>query len=402
MGGANSFTLSYGYYPNGSRQTLSLSCLPNGSNTFTSTYNGRGEWTGLSNPYGETASWSYFDNGWLQTQTLGNGATSTNSYNALGQLLDLSNKKAGGTVLSDYTMTGAGHYDGAGNLLSLTASLPGAPASYSGTTTLQYDGKDQLNREQSGRLGSYTNAFGFDNAGNPTTWKGATQTFNSANQNNAFTYDGDGNPKSWQSNALTFDAGSHLTAIGTTLTAGYNAEGLRAWKQSASGTTYFLYDGLTPIVELDQNANVKAVNSWGANGLLSRRTISTNSSVFYTFDMQGSAAQRLDSSGNILGSYGFDAFGTRSGNSCKAGSCLGPTRPVTGPFAATEVLATGRLPLSGTQSGHGSLHASPRSQCGSCGGPGRRYAQKRRRQGYRKPCNALRRSWHKVKLNPRD
>ena len=177
---------------------------------------------------------------------------------------------------------------------------------------LHHDGHDQLTHEQSSRWAGYTNVFNYDPAGNPTTWKGATQTFNQDNQNNASTFDLDGNPASWQGNALTFDAENHLTAVGSVLTAGYNAEGLRVWKQSSAGTTYFLYDGITPIAEVDSSCNVHAVNTWGANGLASRRTVSTNSSTFYSFDVQGSTALRLDANGNTLGSYGFDAYGTRA------------------------------------------------------------------------------------------
>ena len=36
-------------------------------------------------------------------------------------------------------------------------------------------------------------------------------------------------------------------------------------------------------------------------------------SVFYAFDPQGNASLRLDSSGNVLGSYLFDAYGLRTG-----------------------------------------------------------------------------------------
>ncbi len=90
--------------------------------------------------------------------------------------------------------------------------------------------------------------------------------------------------------------------------AGYNADGLRAWKQTAAGRTYTLYDGEEPICELDATGAVTAVNTFGANGLLARHT--AVGSVFYTFDQQGSTAQRLDGAGNVLTAHGFDAFGT--------------------------------------------------------------------------------------------
>ncbi len=50
-----------------------------------------------------------------------------------------------------------------------------------------------------------------------------------------------------------------------------------------------------------------AVNTFGANGLLARHT--AVGSVFYTFDQQGSTAQRLDGAGNVISAHGFDAFG---------------------------------------------------------------------------------------------
>ena len=49
-------------------------------------------------------------------------------------------------------MPATGGYDGVGNRLSVTASMPGAPASYSGTTSYAYDygqsANPALNRSQ--------------------------------------------------------------------------------------------------------------------------------------------------------------------------------------------------------------------------------------------------------------
>ena len=143
--------------------------------------------------------------------------------------------------------------------------------------------------------------------------------------------------------------------MGSLLTAGYMGDGRRAWKQSANGRTYFLYDGITPVCELDKTGGVIAVNTFGGNGLLARHTLGApkpnfkafseiqtfvpaevaeildfadlqaaileaaptpqaqplaqSTSVFYTFDPQGNTTQRLDPSGNILTSHFFDAFG---------------------------------------------------------------------------------------------
>jgi RHS repeat-associated protein len=61
---------------------------------------------------------------------------------------------------------------------------------------------------------------------------------------------------------------------------------------------------------MDGTGTPTAINTFGANGLLSRRTGGVNgSSVFYTFDLQGSVSQRFDRTGNLLSSDEYDAWG---------------------------------------------------------------------------------------------
>ena len=67
------------------------------------------------------------------------------------------------------------------------------------------------------------------------------------------------------------------------------------------------------MAELDASGNVQALNTFGANGLVSRHTTATNASVFYTFDERGNVAQRLDSNGVALSTDLYDAFGARTG-----------------------------------------------------------------------------------------
>ena len=172
--------------------------------------------------------------------------------------------------------------------------------------------KDELTQESSNRNGAYTNNFGYDTAGNPTSFKGVARAYNVNNQDTANVYDVAGNPTTYGGTALTFDAENRMTAYGAGLTAGYTGDHLRAWKQGAAGRTYFLYDGEFPLVEMDSTAAVTAANTFGANGLLSRRSGATT--VFYTFDPQGSVAQRLGTGGTVLSSHTYDAHGAeRSG-----------------------------------------------------------------------------------------
>jgi len=294
-------TISYAYYANGSRQSMTT---PAG--TFSYSYDAAGRASSVTNPFAETSSWTHFNNNWLNTQTLANGAQTTYSYNALGQMIDLVNKTGGGTTLSQFNqMT----HDGAGNRTQMTASIPTVP-SLSGVTSYLYDTKDQLTQEQSTRGTGFTDTFVYDTAGNPTNFKGTTKTYNSNNQQMAtgFTHDGNGNPTTYNGTTLTFDAENRLTSHGTTLTAGYRGDGLRAWKQTTAGRTYFVYDGISPVVELNATGAVVATNTFGARGLISRRA--NAQSTFYTFDAQGSISQRLNAAGGVLSSHQFTVHGT--------------------------------------------------------------------------------------------
>lgn len=89
--------------------------------------------------------------------------------------------------------------------------------------------------------------------------------------------------------------------MGTLLTAGYDGDNLRAWKQDNLGNrTYFLGP-----CQLNSSGTVIATNTFGPTGLLSRHT--SSGSTFYTFDAGGSVNRRTDSSGSVFNTSVFDA-----------------------------------------------------------------------------------------------
>jgi YD repeat-containing protein len=297
--------LTYAFNPDGSRHGMNVQTSTT-SYDFTYGYDVAGRPQSLTNPFSETTQWGYLANNWLTSQTYANGVSAQYAYNRRGFLNDLTNYGPNSSPLSDF---GAMGYDAASNRLTKAVTIPGASSGYSGQTAYTYDIKDQLTHEQSTLSGGYNNLFNYDPAGNPLAFKGTSHGFNADNQftDSGFTYDGEGNPTTYNGTTLTFDPEDHMTAFGNVLTAGYRADDLRAWKQSANGTTYFVYDGITPVLELDGDGNMVAVNTFGANGLLSRH--SSVSDVFYAFDPQGSTAHHLDTSGNVLNTSAFDAFG---------------------------------------------------------------------------------------------
>lgn len=101
-----------------------------------------------------------------------------------------------------------------------------------------------------------------------------------------------------------------MTAYGSVLSAGYNGDGLRAWKQGPAGRVYFIYDSVKAICELNSAGTVTAVNTIGDSGLLSRHTGS--GSTFYTFDANGNVTERLTSTGTVASADVEDGFGART------------------------------------------------------------------------------------------
>lgn len=300
--------LSYEYYPSGGRKKM---ITPGGE--FTYQYNNASLATSLAGPQG-TTSWQYEDNNWLKQQQIANGVTTYYGYTQRGMLSYLGHW-AGATALSQYNGVGGMRYDAVGNRTYLNVSQPPAQVGhpdYSGDIYYGYDIKDQLDWEWTDRNGGYSNDFEYDYAGNPTVFKNVVKSYNTNNQQTgtAFVYDGNGNPTTYKNvTSVEYGPENHLTRFGSVLTCGYRSDGLRAWKESGGTRTYFLYDNLFPVCELDRYGNVVATNTSGLNGLVSRHANSVGT-VFYTFDPQGSVAQRLNQSGTVLTSHLFSAHGT--------------------------------------------------------------------------------------------
>jgi hypothetical protein len=198
-------------------------------------------------------------------------------------------------------------HDGVGNLKRETAAF-GSGSGFSGTTNYLYDNKSQLLNESSTRNTGLNNVFGYDAMGNPTSWKGSTRTFNLNNQETTggtsqFNYDGNGNPTTYKGSSFAFNENDKLTNVTTagsvSLQAGYRSNGLRAWKNTANGTTYFLYDGHRLVCEFDGTGTLKNTNVWGANGLLARRDEVALSTRFYLWDDKCNIAQSLNADGSV-------------------------------------------------------------------------------------------------------
>lgn len=324
-------------YFDGSRNTMTVK---DSSGTtllgrWTYGYDKNGRCTSVHSPAdvsGTGLTVSYFDNGLENRRTLPNGLYTDTTWNGLNLPLSHKNWNAAGTTkLNDF---GTFIYDGAFNMTQLVAASDQSIQQIKGTTTWQYDTKDRLTQEQSSRGFSstgnqYTLGFGYDGAGNPTTMRGVTQSFDSDNKLSAtgYSYDGNGSPTTYAGSTVGYDQENRLTSIDTSsgdhFKAGYTAGGLRAWKSSLSNQqageasipvtnrTYFVYDGSVPVLETDSSGGLKAVNVFAPDGLVARGTVSSGSTSYkyYSFDPQGSVSVRSNSTGGVTQNALYDAYG---------------------------------------------------------------------------------------------
>ena len=148
-------------------------------------------------------------------------------------------------------------------------------------------------------------------------------------------FDGNGNPTTYKNAAFTFDPEDRLTSISSpAFSAAYDGDGLRAKKTAGGVTTYYVYDGGTPVAEESFNgtsATFTALNGITADGWRARN----QGSLVYDFvyDPQGSVQQRQTdtafSSG--LSAYDrstFEGYGAlRAANKGSMGAGVGQRYP---------------------------------------------------------------------------
>lgn len=134
-----------------------------------------------------------------------------------------------------------------------------------------YDIYDQLTGESSSGKGNYGDSYGFafsyDLAGNAPSFPGQTRsTYNADNQQSGPSYNGNGDPSSAAGGqSASWDAENRLTGIGSAIFS-YDPDGLRASKTAGLSTTFFLYDGETPLLEENAAGQVTAANGMAAGG----------------------------------------------------------------------------------------------------------------------------------------
>ena len=273
--------VSYYYNPDGSVNQMAWSSGNQTVATYQYSYNANGSvsYVSMSTAFGSTtpdkASYTYDGEGKLLTQTNNNGTILNVSYDEVNQKMGWPvsyNWSKSGSAFADYNL----QYDNGQNRVARLTGITGSTMSKSFT----YDALGRLTSETNG---SAPQSFNYDLAGN---LGGNSTTFTPTNQLPASfaTYDLDGNTTSKTlggSGVYTYDSAGHILTQKTstnapTISYAYDNMGHRVKRTVGGVSTFYIFAGDTLIGETDASGNPSVIYTWGVNGLISARRISSN------------------------------------------------------------------------------------------------------------------------------
>lgn len=326
--------LVYAYNPDGSRHTLTWTSGANTVAVWTYSYDLGGRLTGVDaniNGTTEHTGWAYDGEDKLQQQTNQNGTTVNWTYSELRGWPATISHKLGANSFGSYALTYDGGNNTVGNLSQSVETIQG----FGTTRTFSYDNLYRVIQETLG-FSSQRN-YTYDLAGNITNYAGVTSTFDNANKmltNSSYgtaTYDGDGNPTQYSggsSQTYTWDDLSRLTSYGSVsgllqpVGYGYDGMGSRVSRSALTESTpltFFIHDGDLLIGEVQVSSQgvitPSAAYTWGAAGLVSQRRLANSSSLWFHFGPQGETRQLTNSSGTVVGTFAYTAYGALTGSS---------------------------------------------------------------------------------------
>ncbi len=301
--------------------------------TWTYGYDGAGRVISVDNSFSETTDFTYDGEGKLLTQTNDNGTSREYVYNNQRGWPTTITYKQGSSTTMEYGLT----YDSGS---STVGNLTGVSETGGATVSYEYDDLYRLTEEIRSSP-SYTRTYGYDLSGNPTTINGSSfATFDSANKitqvsGKNVTSDNDGNITSIAATSplpyktLAWNNQNKATTVYPTsvgqIDYKYMYDGKRFYSKATTGMTsrvYYIFAGDTLIGEVTTSTPTTAY-TWGPDGLISKRNLSTSTSHWYEFGPQGETRTLRNSSGTTTDTYYYNAYGEQTSST---GSTANPYR----------------------------------------------------------------------------
>ncbi len=288
---------TYTYDTNGNRQSLTY----NNGNSTTYTYNNANRLTNITNKKGTTIltenDYIYYLDGNQASKTENNGTT-TYQYDGLGRLT---------TVTEPDSITTTYTFDDKSNRKTKTTT--------NGTTIeYTYDKNNRLITETKVTEGTTENqmevtVYEYDNNGNQITKTTDTGTYTTEGETFNVYVAGETENSIITSNE--YDGFNQLTKTideSQTITYTYNGDGLRTSKTTNGNITNHIWDGSNIVIETNGAGTVTDKYVRGINLIYSEDGTGANRR-FFMYNGHGDTVQLTDTSGNVLKSYDYDAFG---------------------------------------------------------------------------------------------
>jgi len=318
------FTVGYGW---DAASNLTTMTDPAAGNT-TYTYDTLNRLSTLKNPQRNQWTVSY-DALSRRTQLLRPSNVKTNyQYDPLSRVTSILHQITSGKTTT--TLDGATYtYDAAGNRLSRTDKRTNVVSNYG------YDPVYELTGVTQGA--TTTESYTYDAVGNRLSSLGvAPYAYDASNELTSqpgvtYTYDGDGNLASkTDGTGLTtyaWDFDNRLTRVtlpgGAQVNFKYDPMARRIQKTSASGTVNYVSDGVSVLDEVDTAGNVVARYTQGLGIDEPLALLRSSTTSYYQADGLGSITSLTNSSGTVVNTYTYDAFGKLTASS---GSITNPYR----------------------------------------------------------------------------
>lgn len=290
---------------------LTALTYPNGQ-AITRDYDDAGRLVSVTDWLGHATTFTRDEDGNAASTTYGNGVTATATFDDAGRMSTIADTGPGGANLASITYT----RNAIGGLTSTTTT--GLSAS---TENYTYTDREQLATVNAGE-------YSYDNAGNITSLAtGSSLTYDVANQPTSLTVAGATTSISTDSNGnrlagpgvngstvtYVYDQANRLIgADGATYT--YNADGLRATKETSAGAAQqfawdgrssiplMLTDGATNYLYDDANIPIEQIDSTGAT-------------MYYQQDQYGSTRLLTNDEGSAGATYSYDPYGNLTAKS---------------------------------------------------------------------------------------
>jgi RHS repeat-associated protein len=326
----SSRTITFGYDQASRLSTITYPNIGSGTRTVTRGYDNSDRLTSVQDWLGNTTQFTYDASDVLTgtTYPAATGLTTVFGYNNGPQLTSVTHKQSGTPFLTfSYTRDNIG-------VLGTGTEVRGSTTT---NHTYEYDSLYRLRGDNLSSTNTVSNTWGYSaateiihssqilNGGTAIT---TTRVYNPVNalstilqkqgtttqKDLSFTFDNNGNriqlydKVTKQSTNYTYDQADRLKSYGTRSYA-YNGDGLRMSKAGPVTVEQYTWD---PGVEaglplLLQDAS--AVFIYGPGGMLLEEVSNSNDVYFYHTDQLGSVRALTNSSGSVVNTYDYDAYG---------------------------------------------------------------------------------------------